>query len=133
MNENRPKIIAGVILKKDKKFLLVKEVLEDGKEYWIVPGGKVEFGESLVNAAKREIKEETNLRPKKLKLLNFKEAIHTKNNYHTIIFFFLGEEIVGKLKPSDPAILDAQFFSKDEIKKLRLVHSAQWAFENLKI
>jgi 8-oxo-dGTP pyrophosphatase MutT (NUDIX family) len=40
--------------------LLVKgKTLYEGKEFWCVPGGGVEEGESLFTAAEREVLEET--------------------------------------------------------------------------
>jgi len=128
----RPKIIASALIEKDDKFLLVKEILEDGKEYWIVPGGKVEFGETLVDAAKREIKEETNLDIEILKFLDFEESIHLNHNYHTIIFFFLAKPL-NKNFILDKKVLQAKFFSQDEIRKLNLVESASWILEKLQL
>ena len=47
-----PRIISAVILRKDEKVMLIKEVLEDKKEHWIFPGGGVEFGETIEEAHK---------------------------------------------------------------------------------
>lgn len=129
MNEKLPKIIASALVEKDNKILLIKETLEDNNEYWIVPGGTVEFGESLADALKREIKEETNLEIEILRFFDFKEAIHTKYDYHTIIFFFLTKPINENNLVLDGKILDAKFFGKEEIKELRLVDTATWILE----
>ncbi len=124
-----PKIIASALVEKDGKFLMVKETLEDNKDYWIVPGGHVEFGEKIEDTVKREMKEETNLDIEIVKFLGFKEAIHTKHGYHTVIFFFLAKSLSDKLV-LDKQLLDAKFFTKEELKDLDLVQSAKWLVEN---
>ncbi len=121
----RPKVIVAGLVKKDGRVLLVKEILESKLPYWIVPGGKVEFGESLVDAVKREIKEETNLDVEVLRLLDFKEHVNLKYDYHTVIFFFLVKPLNESIKLPEE-ILDAKFFAKEEVKNLDLVDSAKW-------
>lgn len=132
MSQLRPKLVVSALVEKDNKFLLVKEILESGQPYWIIPGGKVEFGENLVDAVKREIKEETNLDVEIKKFIDFQEAIHPKYNYHTIIFFYhavpQNEDIV-----LDKDIIEAKFFSKEEIRDLNLVDSAKKFLERIKI
>lgn len=126
--EKFPNVIVSALIEKDGKFLLVKEVLEDAKEYWIFPGGKVEFGENLVDAVKREIKEETNLNIEILKFIDFKEAIHVNHYYHSIIFFFLAKPSDDKII-LDNKILEAKYFSKEQLEKINLVDSAKWILE----
>ena len=123
-----PKVIVAALIEKDNRYLLIKELLDNGKEQWILPGGTVEFGESMMDAVKREIKEETNLDIDVKKFIEFKEAIYPKAGYHTIIFFFHATPVNGNLKLESKA-LAGKFFSKDEIKKLNLVESADWLFE----
>ncbi len=132
MNKRKPKLVVGILARNKNKFLLAREVLEGGKEYWIVPGGKVEFGETLEQAAKRELEEETGITTKKLKFLTHKEAITTKYNYHTVIFFYetrtntidVGKDIEGK-------VIEAKWFTKKEALKLPLVFSAEWLFKEI--
>src|SRR5687768_11540627 len=69
MMERKPKLVVAVLARHKNKFLLAKEILEGGNEYWIVPGGKVEFGESIEEAARREILEETGIKADKLSFL----------------------------------------------------------------
>lgn len=123
-----PQVIAATLVENGGKFLLIKEPIENGKDQWLVPGGKVEFGESLVEAARREIKEETNLDVEITKLITFKEAIFPQYDYHTVIFFYLAKPLHREIKLGG-RVLDARFFSKDEIKNLELVSSAKWLFE----
>lgn len=129
MNKKLPKIIVSALIKKDGKFLLVKEVLESKKPYWIIPGGGVNFGESLKEALKREIKEEVGLDIEISKFLFFKEHQRLEFNYHTIIFFFKAETSSDKFVLEDGKILGTKFFSKDEIKKLKLVDTAEWCLK----
>jgi ADP-ribose pyrophosphatase YjhB (NUDIX family) len=128
--QNLPKIVVAGLLKKNGKYLLVKEVLSNGEETWIVPGGKVEFGEKLEDAIKRELMEELTIIVDETKFIAFKEAVFPDYNYHTVIFFY-----VIKTKTTnftlENGILDAQFFSADELKNLRLVDSAEWLFKKI--
>lgn len=126
-----PKVIASTLIEKDGKYLLTKEVLEDNKEYWIVPGGKVGFGESLEMAAKREIAEEVGLEIEITQLVGHHEAILPEFDYHTIIFFFLAKPKNIKISLEEK-VLDGQFFSLSDMESLNIVSSAKWLFEKMK-
>jgi 8-oxo-dGTP diphosphatase len=126
----KPRIISSIVLRKDDKLLLVKEVLENFKEYWIFPGGGVEFGETIEEAAIREAKEETGLDVRIKEFLGFKEVIVPKYDYHTIIFFFIAEPLNHDIKTTEK-ILDAKYFSLDEMKELNLVDSAEWVLKEM--
>jgi 8-oxo-dGTP diphosphatase len=125
-----PRIISAAILRKDEKVMLIKEVLEDKKEHWIFPGGGVEFGETIEEAAKREIKEELGIDVRIKEFLGFKEIIRPQFDYHTVIFFFMVETLNEKILKTDK-ILDAKYFTIEESKNLPLVDSAKWAIEEM--
>jgi len=130
LKERKPKLVVGVLAKNKNKYLLVKEKIEGGKFWWLIPGGKVEFGESIEDAARREIAEETGIKPKKLKFLCFKEALFPEFNYHTVIFFFMAQTSKTKLgKDIEGKVLEASWFTKKEAAKLHLVDSAEWLFK----
>jgi len=129
-SERGPRVVAAV-LKDGNKVLLVKEVLESGKERWIFPGGGVKFGESLEEAVKREIKEELGMEKEVEKLLCFKEAIFPQYDYHTIIFFFLAKPL-GNFSIRERKVLEARYFDFKEAENLDLTTSARWMLEKLK-
>jgi len=60
MNQ-RPILAASAAVFRGKKVLLVKRGQKLGQGLWSLPGGKVEFGEKVETAAKREVLEETGL------------------------------------------------------------------------
>ncbi|MFW9823598.1 MAG: NUDIX domain-containing protein [Candidatus Thorarchaeota archaeon] len=51
----------GAIIHNDQILLIKHRHYNDGLEYWILPGGGIEEGETEEECVKREIKEETNL------------------------------------------------------------------------
>ena len=52
-------LVVRVVIEKDGKYLFVQEGKEDIRGLWAFPGGKIDVGELVRTAAKREIREET--------------------------------------------------------------------------
>jgi len=127
MERKQPKVVAACLGEKDGKFLLAKEKVESGKQMWLIPGGSVEFGETIEHAAVREVKEETNLDVEIVRLVDFRQSIHVQYDYHSVIFFFHAMPVSDELRLAEE-ILEARYFTKQEIKELDLVYSAKWFF-----
>jgi len=131
MAKRKPKLVVGVLVNNKNKYLLVREKVESGKEKWLIPGGKVEFGENLKDAAKREIAEETGIVVSKPRFLCFNEAIFPDYNYHTVIFFYIATTDQSKLSADiEGKVLKAGWFTKTEALKLPLVESAEQLFKS---
>ena len=60
MSEHPLNIVVGSVLK-DGKCLLIRRVSEPYKNYWAIPGGKLEYGEHIPAAVERELLEETGM------------------------------------------------------------------------
>ncbi len=73
--ENRELIRTGVgaVIFKDEQILLIKRGKMPFKDMWSIPGGALEYGETLHQAVIREVKEETNVEIEILSLLNIYE------------------------------------------------------------
>lgn len=97
----RPLVGVGVVIVRDGKILLIKRRNEPGKGLWAVPGGKVEYGETLRDAAVREVKEETGLDIVVGPLIWSGESISAHG--HLVLIDFLGSVLGGELAASDDA------------------------------
>ena len=91
METKRPKIGSAVLVEHEGKFLLGERNKKNYFGYWIIPGGRVDYGETIEEAAHREIKEETNLDVELIKLIGYKEIINLPGDYHHLVFFHLAK------------------------------------------
>ncbi len=100
-----PEPTVGVfIINQTDELLLVKSHKWPGK--YVVPGGHVELGERLEEAAIREAKEETGLDIYDLKFINFQQFIHDPAFWkyrHFIFFDFLCKTHSLEVKLNDEA------------------------------
>jgi ADP-ribose pyrophosphatase YjhB (NUDIX family) len=65
-----PKVVAGTIPERDGRVLLTRRSINPGRGLWTFPGGFVDYGESVTDAAMRETLEETGLHVELTGLLN---------------------------------------------------------------
>lgn len=90
----KPRVTVGaMIFDKNDKILLLKSQKFGGK--YIFPCGHVEFGETLENAVKREVFEETGLKVKEINFLKILEFIKSKE-YHNDSLHFVGIQFTCK-------------------------------------
>ena len=80
--------VSGAIFR-DGKVLLVRRSRSPGKGFYSLPGGRVEFGESLHTALHREVDEETGLKIEILELAGWREVLPgTGGGGHYLIMSF---------------------------------------------
>jgi 8-oxo-dGTP diphosphatase len=71
----RPQLAVSAVIFRDGKVLLVRRARSPGKGFYSLPGGRVEFGESLHEALAREVDEETGLRIDIVGLAGWREVL----------------------------------------------------------
>jgi 8-oxo-dGTP diphosphatase len=82
-----PRVVAvGAVVVDHDRLLLVRRANPPAQGLWSVPGGRVEHGETLVEAVTRELREETALEGVCGRLLGWGE--YFEDDHHSIIFDF---------------------------------------------
>ncbi|PRX34703.1 nucleoside triphosphatase [Orenia metallireducens] len=79
--------VGAIIFNPDNKILLCKSDKWDNK--YVIPGGHIELGESIEDALKREILEETGLEIYDIKLISLKESIYSDTFHKQKHFIFI--------------------------------------------
>jgi 8-oxo-dGTP diphosphatase len=108
-----------VILCEDDSIVLIKRKYDPYKGSWALPGGFVEWGETVESAVVREVKEETGLEVDIIELVGVYSDPERDPRGHTVTVCYLMRKIGGNLKADTDASI-AQYFKKDEILKLKL-------------
>lgn len=122
--ENKyPEPIVGAIIYNDKNEILLIYSPHKWGEYWNVPGGHVEMGETIDEALKREIKEETGLKVDSLGFMGWQEVIYPKEFFkkkHFIFLDFCARLTGGEIKKGEEVKEYVWLEPKEALKKLRL-------------
>lgn len=110
-------IIVGVVVEKDGKYLLVQEAKESCRGKWNLPAGILDPGETLIEAAKREAREETGCEIEPTAVCQIGNRVLEDGLFVSVIFAarLLREEIAF----DTDEILDVKWFSYDEIVAMK--------------
>ncbi len=107
-------IVAGVVLVKDGKFLLVQEKQPSAYGLWNWPAGKVDEGETIEQSAIRETKEECGFDVELVQKLGIWQANTATPPKHA----FLAKIVGGELTYPKEELLDAKWLAPAEIDEL---------------
>jgi 8-oxo-dGTP diphosphatase len=134
-----PFVGVGAVIVQDNRVLLIRRGQPPLLGEWSLPGGVLECGETLRDAAIREAQEETGLVVEVGEMLGVYERIirsedrsedrsgnrnnATRVRYHYVLIDFLCRPIAGELKAASDAA-EAGWFSREELPPLKLAYDA---------
>lgn len=122
-------VVAGCIIRKEGKYLLVQEKQQRAYGLWNIPAGHVDRGEDLATAAIREVREETGYDVqlgKEIAVIHESANVSVKHVYEATI-------VGGSLKPDTDEIMQVAWLTFDEITQLHQQQKIRkpWVFEVL--
>jgi ADP-ribose pyrophosphatase YjhB (NUDIX family) len=132
VSADRPTVAVGVLLLDGDRVLLVQRGKPPAVGRWTVPGGKVELGETLEEAALRELHEETGMRATLGPVVEILDRVVRDErdaiSYHYVILDFLGTAPVGEPRAASDA-LDARWVEFDELDRYPLTDGLRAVIE----
>jgi ADP-ribose pyrophosphatase YjhB (NUDIX family) len=120
-----PKVAAGCIVETAGGIVLLRRGIEPAHGKWVFPGGYVDRGERVEDAAARETREEACLDVRVTSLL----GVYSYAGRPVIVVVFTGEHVGGTLTAADET-LEARTFAPSEIPWDQLAFSS--TFEALR-
>ena len=105
-----PKVVAGTIFAIEKRVVLLRRGVEPAMGRWVFPGGYVDRGESVWDAAIRETEEESNLNVRLRSLL----GVYSYPRSPNVIVVYAAEVVGGELKAGDESV-EAKTFAPSQI------------------
>lgn len=111
--------VAGILNTSEGILLIAHKKNDD--VYWLLPGGGVDYGESLSEALKREFFEELNIDITVSELALISDSIDPAGERHVVNICFIcnytgGEYMLG----TEGRLHDFSFFGRDEILDIKL-------------
>ncbi|MDQ0467702.1 NUDIX hydrolase [Labrys wisconsinensis] len=126
-NPHRPVAAVLAVVVRDERILLVRRANPPDAGLWGFPGGKVEWGESLADAAVRELAEETGVTAEAIEAFTALDALDPGPEpgpvrHHHVLVAVLCRWIAGEPVAADDA-LEAAWFGLPALRSPRLGRS----------
>jgi len=127
-----PLVGVGAIIIQNDRVLLVKRAHPPIQGQWSIPGGVLEVGELVREAAIREAREETGLIVQPADLLGVYDRIlrneEQRVQYHYVLVDFLCRPVGGELQAASDAA-EVRWFTRQELPALKLAEDTQDVIE----
>ena len=119
----QPVVAVGAIVFRDNRVLLVRRGQPPSQDLWAIPGGRVEIGETLQEAAEREILEETGV------TIAARDPVYTFDyierdgselpRFHYVIIDLIADYVRGETRAGDDAA-DVRWVAAEELDDLKV-------------
>lgn len=111
--------VAGILIRGNRLLLIAHK--KNDEIYWLLPGGGVDYGESLDEALIREFMEELNISVDVKDIVLVSDSIDPSGDRHVVNICFLctfksGDFVLGE----DKRLYDFRFFDRDEIGSVEI-------------
>jgi len=133
----RPIVAVGALIydESERKILLIKRANPPGRGKFSIPGGLVELGENIIDAVKREVREEVNIDCEVIGVISISNLVVRDREgnvrWHYVIIDFLVKPKSKSVKPQSDA-LEAVWVPIDEAMNLTLTSATRRLLEKFR-
>lgn len=112
--------VSVIVINADNQILLVRH-RKGNRQYWVLPGGRLEYGETFHECAVRELLEETGLSVEVDKIVFLSEAIAPDRSRHIVNVYLTARVTGGVMKVgNEPVLAGVDYLPLDELNRLTL-------------
>ena len=119
--------VVAVIIDTDDRVLLTKRNVPPFQGEWVMPGGKIDLGEPIVAALKREVREEVGLEVEVGELIDiFEHVTPGEDNYHFIIIYYRCTPLYCDVTHNHDEVAEARWVAADELEQYKMPAGARF-------
>lgn len=115
----------GAYIIRNEEILLIRRAAEPDKDKWSIPGGRIEWGETMQEAVKREVLEETGLVVEVGEVAGVIDRIVRQDDeiaFHYLIIDFFADVVSGEVCPATD-VSDCRWVPLSEIRKMDVTNT----------
>ena len=122
--QQRPILGVGAVIWNEKgEIVLIRRGNEPRRGEWSIPGGRVEWGETILEAISREVREETGLEVEIAGLIEVVDSLSRADDggvtRHYVLVDFAARTVAGELRAGDDAS-EARWVPHTELAEYKL-------------
>lgn len=117
INLPTPVPAVGVVCLRGDEVLLIRRGTPPRQGEWSLPGGRIEAGERTVDAALRELREETGVEAEITGLIDVVDGVFPEAGRHYVLIDYAARWISGEPVAGDDAV-EARFVALDQVAAL---------------
>lgn len=113
--------VVAVVIDADERVLLTRRCIHPFCSLWVMPGGKIDHGEPILEALHREVREEVGIAVKVEKLVDVYEHIGVgEKNDHFVILYYRAVPVSFDLTPNGQECTEAIWAAKESLPKMAM-------------
>lgn len=110
--------VVAVIVDDDGRVLLTKRSVPPFQDLWVMPGGKIDLGEPILEALKREVHEEVGLEVEVEGLIDvFEHLTPGDDNCHFVILYYRCRPLYCDAVPNEHEVAEAEWVSAQDLSR----------------
>jgi 8-oxo-dGTP diphosphatase len=124
--------VVAVIVDQHKRVLLTKRSVPPFQDMWVMPGGKIDLGEPMLTALKREVLEEVGLDVEVENLIDvFEHIAPGEENYHFVILYYRCRPLGSELIRNEQEVAEAEWVHHSDLEGYNIAVGASYILDKV--
>jgi 8-oxo-dGTP diphosphatase len=124
--------VVAVIVDEEGRVLLTRRSIAPFRNLWVMPGGKIDLGEPMLDALKREVREEVGIEVDVDDLIDvFEHVTPGEDKYHFVIIYYLCRPLSCCIVHNEDEVSEVAWVALHDLAGYHLAEGASFILEKV--